>query len=211
MRFLFLLVIAIASTTSSFAVGVKLYVGSSYNSTHMNNHYLMELIVCNNTLDTIFIKREDLDNLYPSITDDAAVIVDGGSRFFVTNTTEMIGPDPAKLFDIDPDGTNEDRDEVMAKRTERRKENDALKQRKINNHVYYILAPQKCITVNSYSQTGRQELSKLWGIKEENKEQIKVYYTVPVWMCSSKDYVQRRELLISRESKALKKCLFYKK
>lgn len=211
MRYLYLFLLSVLSTPFVYAGGVKFYVGSSNNSSHYSNHYFMELIVCNNTIDTVFIKREDLDNLYPTVTNDVSNIVDGGSRFLVTNVDELAEADAAAMFDNDPDGTDADREDMFKKQASAKEENNSLRQINIKDEQYYVILPNKCITVNSYSQSGRQEISKLRDVKEQDVEKLKVYYVVPVWMSNSKDHIYKRELLISRESKALKKCLFYKK
>ena len=210
MRYIYLLLFVLLSTQAS-AVGVKIYVGSADNSTHMHNHFFMQLIVCNNTIDTVFIRREDLDYLYPQVTNDVAQLVDGGSQILVTNLDELVEPDQAGVFNLDPDGTDKDRDEMEKKKGVGIQKNDAIAQRIIEKQKYYVIPPQKCITVNSYTQLGRHEISRLRELSETDREQLKAYLGVPVWLTSSSDFIQHRELLISRKSKALKKCLLFSK
>ncbi len=208
MRYLYLLFFVLLSAQAS-AVGVKIYVGSSYNSTHMNNHYFMELILCNNTVDTLFIRRDDVDNLYPAVTNDASEVSDEGSKVLLTNIDKLEDPDQAGVFDISPDGTEKDQLDMVTKQAAGKEKNQALKQRKINNQMYYVILPQKCITVNSFAQIGRHELSKLRSLSAAEKEKSKAYFVVPVFLMYSSDYIQHRKNLVSRKSEALKKCLFY--
>lgn len=202
-----LIVFVLLFTTTANARGLKLYIGTVEKQETQYTRFFLQLIVCNNTHDTVFIEKQSLENLYPIITDDVSEIGDGGSFFLINNVTNLI-TDNNDLMKLTQGAPPEVFDRTLSMEKKQSEENAKLPKQTKNNIEYYVFAPNKCLTINSMSQGTILEFLKLHDVTEEQQKQAKVNLAFPVNYHSAMDKTKRTELLISRESDALKKCVF---
>ncbi|MCB0696474.1 MAG: hypothetical protein KDC07_03870 [Chitinophagaceae bacterium] len=201
------LLLFIGCISNARAMGIKLYIGSAETEANQSSRFFLQLVVCNNNTDTIYIRRDDLDNIYPRVTLDASVIGDGGSYYLLNNVTrlieepdrmrELVGKHPAQHFEA-----------TTTHQKELYEENNKLPQKEVRGEKYYVIAPNKCLTVNSVTQSAIFELVKLEDLTKQEKEVAEVYLTLPVWYQTYTDETRRLDLLIARSSDDLKKCIF---
>lgn len=206
MKKVFLAIGFLLSVVSVHAQNIKLYIADAENGPYYQNNIFMQAIVCNNTYDTIFVRRQDLDNIYPAITNDASVIVDGGSKLFISNAKE-IPENTMNLVSNIPERHNEDMKEMQSRQQRQRQANEKLEQIMSGGQIYFVIAPQKCITLSSTLQVLDTELLKLYNLDKEEQKNIDVYLTIPLTYYTDKDKSLAHKQLISRSSSALQKAV----
>jgi|GEM_PF-6901241 len=192
---------------SADAIGIKLYIGSAEHDEKQSTKFFLQLVVCNNNSDTLYIKRDDLDNIYPKVTTDASIIGDGGSYFLLNNVTNII-TDQDRMLKMVTKQMEQKFEETTAKQHELYAENNKLPQKEIKGVKYYVFAPNKCLTINSVTQSADYEFLKLVDVTAEQKKLAEVYLTLGVWYQTFHDNTMRSDLLIARPSDDLKKCVF---
>lgn len=201
-----LLVLALMVNVCAQGAGLKLYVGVAENVAGNMSNMKLQLVICNNMSDTVYLQRNQVDILYPRVTVEVPDITDGGAFFLVTNITKVI-TDNTRLFKLagqqkayDPSRASE-----MYAYTALNKE---LPQREIENVAYYIIAPNKCLTINCAMQSASLDYLKLSDATNKEIEHAQAYLTLPVYYFTYSDTTKRKEILISRSSDDLKKCIF---
>ncbi len=206
-KIVLLLVIILSSFISADAIGIKLYVGSAKFDDKQSTKFFLQLIVCNNNEDTLYIKRDDLDNIYPRLTTDVSVIADGGSYFLLNNVTNLV-TDKDRMLKMVTDRIEGQYEQTTEMQHKLYAENNKLPQRTMNGIKYYVFAPNKCLTVNCVTQTAVYEFLKLADVTEEQQKPVEVYLTLGIWYHTFLDDTKRSDLLIARPSEDLKKCVF---
>lgn len=192
---------------SANATGIKLYIGTAVYEEKQTTRFFLQLIVCNNLSDTIYIKRDDLDNVYPRVTTDVSEINDGGTYYLLNNITNLL-TDRDELIKLSGGAPQERFENTLNKQRNLYEENNKLQQTELNGIKYYIFAPNKCITINAVTQTPVIEFLKLHNVNEQQQQQAETYLTTLISYFTYHDKTMRRELLISRSSEELKKCIF---
>lgn len=206
MRKYLLAMCAVIMSVSLYGQTIKLYVGAAERLETAYSKYYLQLIICNNLRDTVFIKRSDIDKLFPKVTNDVSEIGDHGSFYLLTNVRE-IETDMAELSKI-PGRPEESFTGEYEKGQEMYKENTALMQVKQDSEDWYVFAPGKCLNINCIAQVPLLEFLKMHEATSTEVAGAKVYLSFPVWYYTHRDTIKRKKLLISRESDDLKKCVF---
>lgn len=206
MRSALLAVVAFVYATTIQAQELKMYIGTAEKHKTQYTRFFMSLIVCNNSEDTVYIEREDLDNLYPRVTNDVSIIDDRGSYFLVGNIPVLI-TDNDKLMELTKGAPPEVFDRTLSMEKKLYEENNQLPQVEVKEKKYYVFAPKKCLSINTMSQETKLELLKLHDVTEKEAEVATAHLTIPVTYYTAKDDTKRHKLLISRTSDDLKKCL----
>lgn len=205
-KILLALVIIFSGINSAQATGLKLYVGAAEYD-EASGWFFLQLVVCNNTSDTVYIKRDDLDMIYPKVTTDASIIGDGGSFFLLSNVTNLI-TDNDRLFKLVTDHMQQNQQQSPAIQHKLYEDNNKVSQKEIRGVKYYVFAPNKCLTINTLTQTASLDFMKLADVSPEQWEAAEVFLTTMVWHHSYHDSTPRSALLIARSSEDLKKCVF---
>lgn len=206
-RMLFTLLV-LCSYNFANAQDLKLYVATVDPMSYKGTNFLSQVIVCNNYLDTFYVKMDDLNTVRPHVTNDLSTIVDGGSRFLVTGTKNM-EEDLSKLATIIKKEVDTEKEAKEIKRKKFINENYELPYVNRNGEKYYVIYPRKCLTINSNAKFMDLELARLHKITKEERKSIQAYLTIPVDYYTSGDNTIRNRLLVSRESDELKKALFF--
>lgn len=209
-RVLIALAIICCGMKPASATGIKIYIGTAEHEEKQSSRFFLQLIVCNNLPDTIFVRREDLDNVYPMITADVSDITDEGTFILLNNVTNLL-TEKDELVKLSREVQPEKFDNTLNKQRDFYEENNKLPQKEVNGIKYYVFPPNKCITINSVTQTPIFEFLKLHNINEQQQQLAEAYLTTHISYFTPQDKNLRRELLISRSSEELKKCVFISK
>lgn len=201
------LIILFCGINLVLAGGIKLYVGAAEYDEKEPTRLFLQLVVCNNNSDTMYIKRDDLDIIYPKVNTDVSVIGDGGSFYLLNNITNLVTDDD-RLFKMVTDHMQNNPEQTTDIQKKLYEENNKLPQKEIRGIKYYVFAPNKCLTINTVTQSALLEFMKLADVTAEQWEQAEVYLTTSVWYHSYHDSTPRSELLIARSSEDLKECVF---
>lgn len=203
MKKLLLLLTIIANTAFAQSAQLKIYVGEAEQA-DKNTCFFLKLIVCNNSHDTVFVKRADLDNIYPQLSNDFSVLDDGGSYYLVNNIGEII-TDVHERIALSNDAPLDIEKRSLDMQQKKKKLNDELPQIKLDDYYYYVFAPKKCLTINSYTQTALLEFLKLYNLTPAEKERLEIYLSLPAKYYTAKDSIIRHKILVARPSDELKK------
>ena len=206
MRCSVLLAILIVMTVSAKADGLKLYIGSAEKQETQSTRHYIQFILCNNYLDTVYVKKSDLDNLFPRITTDASEVTSGGTFYLINHAINLI-TDKKRMDEVYVASGTEVFDRTLKKEKQQFEENNKLPNVDINGEAYYVVAPSKCLTIHNLSLIPIKEVLKLWDLTDSEKNLMEVYYTTKVKYHSAADKNDRSELLIARPSDDLKKIL----
>lgn len=197
----------ISVAASAQGTGIKLYIGAAETEEKQKSRYFLQLVVCNNLSDTICIKRDDLDNILTRITADVSQIHDGGCFYLINNVPDII-TDFKVLAELAREQQPEEQfNETTIRQRKQFDDNNKLPQKEVNGTKYYLFEPQKCLTINSLTQTAPLEFLKLKRVSDSNFSRSEVYLTVPLNYFSYADKIHRQIVLISRASEDLKKCI----
>src|SRR5690606_23128069 len=122
--------------------------------------YQLKLIICNNQPDTIYVRRDNIDMIFPVLTDDIAEIADGRSFIYVNNADSFISkPGELRKITVDADWSFFSQEQNLS--IVKQEENNEKPQFSRQGNIYYKIAPEKCITVNAMIQSIPAELFKL--------------------------------------------------
>lgn len=195
--------ILLMGTFTSKAIDIKLYIATVERTEGVYPRYNLQLVICNNLPDTVYIKRDDLEMIYPQVTNDLSEINNGGSFYFIHNVRNMI-TDMTELrkHTIEPDWRTGSHERGMRK--ELAQENNKLAQKNVQGSNYYMIMPNKCITLYSYAQSVPVQLFKLHNVDKDNDSGMMVNLVVPVKYFTSRDNHVTGTLLISRDSDDMK-------
>lgn len=206
MRSSVLLCLLILQSLVGWANGLKLYIGTAEKQETQSTKHYIQFILCNNYLDTTYVKRADVDILFTKLTTDASVITDGGTYYLVNNVTNII-TDEERMNEVYVASGKEEFDRTLINEKKQFKQNNELPQIKVGGEAYYIIAPNKCLTIGNTSTIMIKEVLKLHDLSEQEKKDMEVYYTTKVRYHTDKEKNDRQELLITRPSEDLKKIL----
>jgi hypothetical protein len=206
MKKLLLAACLLAATVTAKAINLSLYIGAAQNADKVHPKYDLQLVICNNQPDTVFIKRDDLDMIYPNLTNDPSELSSGTAFYFCNNAPRVITDvQQLKKLTRSEHWSNRYYDAYMNRKLA--KENDKLPQVNVVGNMYYAIAPGKCITLNSLAQSLTSQLIKLKEIDKENDGGMQVNLSVPIRYFTSQDKHISHMLLIARQSDELKACL----
>lgn len=206
MRSLLFLIITLCIYNITSAQDLKLYIGSAEKQKTQSTRHYIQFVLCNNFLDTVYVNRKDIDNLFPKLTTDIAEATDGGTYYLVNNVINLI-TDTKRMDEVYVASGKEVFDVTLKREREQYEENNELPQIKEGKDIYYKLAPNKCLTINNLSTIMIKEVLKLHDISDEERQHMQAYYTTNVRYYLSKDKVRRSQVLIARHSDDLKKLL----
>lgn len=200
---LLVMVVAVAAKTDST---ISMYVASVSNTDSTKGKYDFLLVICNNKADTLFVRRDDLDMIYPFITDDVTDIAEGGSFFYINGTEHFIS-DEKKLKkmtgvkDWQHTGFDTYIKDTFAIG------NSRLKQIKVEGRNYYVIPPQQCITFYTLAQTMNSDLTKLRDISPGDMRKMQAHLVVPIRYFTPGEKSIHHQLLIARHSDDVRNVL----
>lgn len=190
--------------TGAKGIGIKLYIGSVEIVTkdYKAAHYL-QLVVCNNTMDTVYIPRHHLEHVQPSLTSDVSMLTDGGAFLMLSNVPGMINDmavvgndlkEPPRF--LPPPVTELDK--------ARKEKNNLLPGRKFAETDCFVFAPGSCLTINSLMLSFPGGFLRLEKVNELQQQQMETNLVMPVEYYSNRNATGRNVILISRSSEDLK-------
>lgn len=203
--------IFLASIGTTNAIGVKMYVAGVDKVEGINPHYKMQLIVCNNRPDTIYISRRHLEMIFPTVSNDLSDVVDGKSYLFMNYVPNLM-TDQNDLLNLTLPPDRHAASQAQTLDADLAVQNDKIPQKEIDGEKYFMFEPNKCITLNSMAQIVRLELFKLIDITKEQEQEIEINLVTPVnFFRNSETKNVNSMLLISRASDELKNALLDKR
>jgi hypothetical protein len=207
----FLFTVCLLCTIHQFASArsnLKVYVGSAQNAPTYTTTILMQLIFCNNTFDTMYIKRSEIEQIRPRVTIDVSEIMEGGTRVLLTGISE-VGTDENYIRDEIKKGPKDGHQQSIVRERELAAENDKHPQVTNGKDKYFALAPSKCVTINSSLRAADVFYLNLNQVKKAERVATAAYLILPVTYYTNKDKTIKQEILISRSSEDLKSSMFY--
>lgn len=209
-QFLTVLILLVSFFTAR-AIGVKMYIGTVEKIDGINQHYKLQLIVCNNRPDTLYISRKHLEMIFPSVSNDLSDIVDGKSYLFMNYVPNLM-TDQNELLHLTLPPDRHAASQAQSLDAELATLNDAIPQKEIDGEKYFVFEPNKCITLNSMVQVAMLELFKLINVPKEQEQEIEINLVTPVnFFRNSETKNANSMLLISRGSDELKNALLDKR
>lgn len=186
------------------AIGVKLYVGSvEIAAEDTRATYYLQLVLCNNMADTIYIPAQQVERVQPSITSDVSLLTEGGSYTMLTNVPGLVN-DMNELSSEMPSPGKYKAPVITELDKKRLAENALLPHKEMNGVSCYVFAPNQCLTVNSLMLTLPPEFLKLNKITAQEADQMEAYLVMPVEYFTNRNTTGKDVLLISRASEDLK-------
>lgn len=186
------------------AIGIKLYVGSvSIAAEDTKATYYLQLVLCNNMADTIYIPAQQVERLQPSITSDVSLLTEGGSYTMLTNVPGLVN-DMNELSSVIPSPGKYKAPVITELDKKRLAENALLPHKEMNGVSCYVFAPNQCLTIHSLMLTFPPEFLKLGKITTQEADQVEAYLVMPVEYFTNRNTTGKDVLLISRASEDLK-------
>lgn len=196
----------LSAFTSVKAIGIKLYVGSVEKAGETNIPAYLQLVVCNNTLDTIYIPKQQLELMQPAIINDVTELTEGGSYIMLANTPTLIN-DMDALHKIAPTPDKLPKLDIRALDKPRQDANNQLVHQKVNELDCFVFAPNQCLTINCLMMTFPLEYYKLHDVKPAETQHMEANLVMSAEYFSKRNMNGKDILLISRSSDELKEHL----
>lgn len=203
MKKVLIAIILLCVVAKAKAIGIKLYIGSAEMVEGTTTAYNLQLVVCNNTTDTIYIPEQQLERVQPTITNDISQITEGGSYMMLNNVPSLVTDMNELRKGINkPDKYRQPTVTGLDKK--RIAENSQLQKVDVAGASCYMFAPAQCVTIHCLVLTFPPEFLKLGKLPEQQTAQMEAYLVMPVEYFSTRYPAGKGTILISRSSDDLK-------